>query len=100
VTEESDRDDNGIPGITVKPGILRVAHWLYERQRAPGSVKLRTGGESPRPVRSQRPADPVESRDRRLKSGWEAARRRPPRGGPPKARTHAHPPEPGRQMGF
>src|SRR5438270_12167433 len=47
------------------------------KRRAPGSVKLRAGGESPRPVRSQRSADLVKFQDRRLKSGWEAARERP-----------------------
>ena len=31
----------------------------------PGSVQVRTGGDSPRPGRSQRPVDPVELRDRR-----------------------------------
>ncbi|GAA5018517.1 hypothetical protein GCM10025734_70460 [Kitasatospora paranensis] len=41
-------------------------------QRTPGSVKIRTGGYSPRPVRSQRPVDQVKFLDRRLKSGWEA----------------------------
>ena len=67
--------------------------------RALGSVKFRTGGESPRPGRSQWPVDQVELLDRRSKSGWEAhaggrrrvertsARRRPstprsPRAGP------------------
>ena len=35
------------------------------KRRAPGSVKLRAGGESPRPVRIQRPVDPVKFRDRR-----------------------------------
>lgn len=44
--------------------------------RAPGSVKIRTGGDSPRPGRCHRPVDPVKFRDRRLKSGWEVARRR------------------------
>src|SRR5580693_3130064 len=48
-----------------------------ESERAPGSVKLRTGGYSPRPGRNLRLADPVEFRGRRLKSGWEAARARP-----------------------
>src|SRR6516165_10240067 len=50
-------------------------------ERAPGSVKLRTGGESPRPVRCQRSVDPVKFRDRRSKSGWEAARTRPAQAG-------------------
>ena len=50
-------------------GILATSN-----SRAPGSVKIRTGGDSPRPDRSQRPVDPVKLRDRRLKSGWEAAR--------------------------
>ena len=36
-----------------------------DEQRAPGSVKVRTGGDSPRPGRSHRPVDPVELRDRR-----------------------------------
>src|SRR5262249_53295440 len=45
-------------------------------KRAPGSVKVRTGGDSPRPGRCHRPADPVGLRDRRVKSGWEAARAR------------------------
>src|SRR5215475_2326850 len=48
----------------------------FGSERAPGSVKLRTGGDSPRPGRVHRPVDPVEFRDRRLKSGWEAARAR------------------------
>ena len=38
---------------------------LIAEKRAPGSVKLRTGGKSPRPVRSQRTAEPVKFRDRR-----------------------------------
>ena len=42
--------------------------------RALGSVKLRTGGESPRPGCSQQPVDQVELLDRRSKSGWEDAR--------------------------
>src|SRR6185437_15348172 len=46
-------------------------------KRAPGSVKLRTGGDSPRPGRGHRPVEPVEFRYRRSKSGWEAARARP-----------------------
>ena len=50
---------------SVRAGIPRVAHWLIAVKRAPGSVKLRTGGESPRPVRSQRTAEPVKFRDRR-----------------------------------
>ena len=51
---------------------------LDSTKRAPGSVKLRTGGDSPRPrAPSGDLADPVELRDRRLKSGWEAARARP-----------------------
>ena len=33
--------------------------------RAPGSVQFRTGGDSPRPGRSQRPVDQVELQDRR-----------------------------------
>ena len=36
-----------------------------QRSRAPGSVKFRTGGDSPRPGRSQRPVDLVELQDRR-----------------------------------
>ena len=40
-------------------------HTGYRDKRAPGSVKLRTGGDSPRPGRGHRPADPVEFRDRR-----------------------------------
>ena len=42
--------------------------------RAPGSVKFRTGGDSPRTPPPRGGADPVEFRDRRLKSGWEEAR--------------------------
>ncbi len=33
--------------------------------RAPGQVRLLTGGDSPRPDRSRRPVDPVQFRDRR-----------------------------------
>ena len=47
---------------------------LYQKQRTPGSVKVRTGGYSPRPGRFQRPVDQVKFLDRRLKSGWEAVR--------------------------
>src|SRR5215216_3792902 len=42
--------------------------------RALGSVKVRAGGESPRPDGSQPPVDQVELLDRRSKSGWEEAR--------------------------
>src|SRR4029077_9806512 len=48
---------------------------VSKSKRAPGSVKLRTGGDSPRPS-PQGLADPVKLRDRRLKSGWEVARAR------------------------
>src|SRR3954470_23075069 len=52
-----------------------VAHWPCKpKQRTPGSVKVRTGGYSPRPGRFQRPVDQVKFLDRRLKSGWEAVR--------------------------
>ena len=34
------------------PGISHVAHWLAQSKRAPGSVKLRTGGDSPRTGRT------------------------------------------------
>ncbi|GEC04674.1 hypothetical protein SSP24_23290 [Streptomyces spinoverrucosus] len=47
---------------------------VYQKQRTPGSVKVRTGGYSPRPGRLQRPVDQVKFLDRRLKSGWEAVR--------------------------
>src|SRR5581483_6086804 len=47
---------------------------VHDVLRTPGSVKLRTGGYSPRPVRCQRPVDQVKFLDRRLKSGWEAVR--------------------------
>src|SRR3984885_2820301 len=78
-----------------------------ESERAPGSVKLRTGGYSPRPGRNLRLADPVEFRGRRLKSGWEAARARPADAG--RVRRHcriadtavrgqqSRPPEPNRR---
>ena len=49
----------------VAGGIPGMAHWFEQITRAPGSVKLRTGGDSPRPGRGHRPADPVEFRDRR-----------------------------------
>ncbi|GAA2405742.1 hypothetical protein GCM10010420_37070 [Streptomyces glaucosporus] len=52
-----------------------VAHWCGTNvKRTPGSVKLRTGGYSPRPGRCQRPVDQVKFLDRRSKSGWEAVR--------------------------
>lgn len=54
--------------------IRRGTLMLYQKQRTPGSVKVRTGGYSPRPGRFQRPVDQVEFLDRRLKSGWEAVR--------------------------
>jgi hypothetical protein len=40
---------------------------VYTRRStcAPGSVKIRAGGDSPRPDRSQRPVDLVKLRDRR-----------------------------------
>ena len=66
-------------------------------KRAPGSVKFRAGGDSPRPgqgAQRQRQADPVKLRDRRLKSGWEAARARRQRWLPGRAGASAHPPEP------
>jgi|GEM_PF-4603625 len=47
---------------------------MYVQVRAPGSVKLRTGGDSPRPVDIQLAVDLVKFQDRRLQSGWEAAR--------------------------
>ena len=37
----------------------------FLHERAPGSVKTRTGGDSPRPDRSRRPVDLVELQDRR-----------------------------------
>src|SRR5579862_6308535 len=64
------------PDRAVRPRNNPCGTLAIRAKRAPGSVKLRAGGESPRPVRCQRPVDPVKFRDRRLKSGWEAARKR------------------------
>ena len=43
------------PGEAVRArgGIPFVAHWLSKQKRAPGSVKLRAGGDSPRPVQAR-----------------------------------------------
>ena len=57
VSGESERT-GGRPRPAAPPcGILAA--------RAPGSVKLRAGGDSPRPDRSQRPVDQVQLLDRR-----------------------------------
>src|SRR5579862_698022 len=89
------------PDNPVRPRNTGYGTLAIRAERAPGSVKLRTGGESPRPVRSQRAADPVEFRDRRLKSGWEAARTRSVSADRAK-RVRMYPRTPGaeRQVGF
>src|SRR5262249_26407789 len=44
-------------------------------ERAPGSVKFRTGGDSPRPGRSHRPGGPGENRGRRGEARGGGGRR-------------------------
>ena len=56
-TDRPGRPLDGLPTGAADGGILGA--------RAPGSVKFRTGGDSPRPGRSQRPVDLVELQDRR-----------------------------------
>ncbi|MBW3086050.1 hypothetical protein KEM60_02261 [Austwickia sp. TVS 96-490-7B] len=61
---------NAVTGQVTKdrsPGPAFVDRWHTGSQRAPGSVKLRAGGDSPRPVFLARegPVDLVEFQDRR-----------------------------------
>ncbi|GHH75850.1 hypothetical protein GCM10018793_20390 [Streptomyces sulfonofaciens] len=57
--------ESGHSGPT-HPPLPGVAHCVpYQKQRTPGSVKVRTGGYSPRPGRIQWPVDQVEFLDRR-----------------------------------
>src|SRR5215207_8408035 len=75
-----ERMDNNVPhpcGECLGEGVVSaVPHWrrMSDSSRALGSVKVRAGGESPRPGCSQQPVDQVELLDRRSKSGWEEAR--------------------------
>ncbi|EFG05758.1 Hypothetical protein SCLAV_0682 [Streptomyces clavuligerus] len=57
--------DPGHSGSLLWPTSGRGRLALYQQQRTPGSVQFRTGGYSPRPVRSQRPVDQVKFLDRR-----------------------------------
>lgn len=69
------REPRGAPSHRVRRLTARRCRWLWHpgpramSSRALGAVQLRTGGDSPRPGRLQRPVDQVELLDRRSKSG-------------------------------
>ena len=66
-TEHADRGPIGTSGA-----VAGLSSTSRQCSRALGSVKVRAGGESPRPGHRQWPVDQVKILDRRSKSGWEA----------------------------
>ena len=60
-----DRRRGAIDAAQRDPSTRRRGRLAVTVTRAPGQVQFRTGGDSPRPARSQPAVDPVELRDRR-----------------------------------
>ena len=76
------RAQRGASHIGGSRALCHTGRRTSDSSRALGSVKTRTGGNSPRPGDSQSPVDQVELLDRRSKSGWEDARGSMPLGPP------------------